>query len=62
MHRTQSAAGFAGLRFRRLGSCRGELCSSERRPVEPEHRLERVRRAAAGVVAADLGAGRVYPA
>ena len=70
MHGTQRAVGFAGLRNRRLGSRwgqfysgeRGQFCSGERGPAKPERRFERVRRAAAGIVAADLGAGRVYAA
>lgn len=60
VHGTESAAGFAGLRHRRPGSRRGEFCSGERRPVKPERRFERVRRAAADILAADLGAGRVH--
>jgi hypothetical protein len=62
VHGTQSADGFAGLRLRRLGSRRDGFRSGERGPVNPERRFERVRRAAAGIVAADLGAGRVYAA
>ena len=59
VHGTQSAAGFAGLR---LGHPRrrGRFCSGGRGPAKPERRIERVRWAAAGIVAADLGAGRVY--
>jgi len=38
------------------------FCSGGRGPAKPERRIERVRWAAAGIVAADVGAGRVYAA
>jgi len=60
VHGTQPAAGSAGFRLCRPGSRRGRFCSGGSGPVKPERGVERMRRAATGIVAAGLGAGRVY--